>query len=83
MRITLKLFATLADSLPAGSLNNRAELEAGDNDTVADIIKRFRLPEKQVHLVLVNGVYLAPAERSTRHLHEGDQLAIWPPIAGG
>ena len=36
-----------------------------------------------VHLVLVNGVYVPPAERATRTLEEGDVLAIWPPIAGG
>ena len=83
MRITLKLFASLADYLPAGSLNNKVEFEAGENDSVAEIIEHFKLPQKFVHLVLVNGVYLSPAERSTRRLNEGDQLAIWPPIAGG
>jgi len=83
LRATLKLFASLADYLPAGSLNNRVEFDAGDSDSVEEIIERFKLPQKLVHLVLVNGVYLTPAERSTRRLKEGDQLAIWPPIAGG
>lgn len=83
MQITLKLFATLADFLPTGSRNNRAELEVSESDTVAAIIERYRLPEKQVHLVLVNGTYLAPSDRATRKLIEGDHLAIWPPIAGG
>jgi len=36
-----------------------------------------------VHIVLVNGVYVAPADRATRTLAEGDVLAIWPPVAGG
>jgi sulfur carrier protein ThiS len=36
-----------------------------------------------VHLVLVNGEFVPPAERSGRMLAEGDVLAIWPPIAGG
>jgi molybdopterin converting factor small subunit len=36
-----------------------------------------------VHLVLVNGTYIAPEKRSTHLLIEGDTLAIWPPIAGG
>jgi molybdopterin converting factor small subunit len=36
-----------------------------------------------VHLVLVNGVYVPPAERLSFTPKEGDVLAIWPPIAGG
>lgn len=83
MQITLKLFANLADYLPPGSRDNRVDLEADAAESVADILKRFRLPERQVHLVLVNGVYLAPGERPARHLSAGDQLAVWPPIAGG
>ena len=42
-----------------------------------------RLPLELVHLVLVNGVFVPRAERASRVLHEGDVLAIWPPIAGG
>jgi molybdopterin synthase sulfur carrier subunit len=47
------------------------------------IIEPFGMPEKLVHLVLVNGVYVAPAERLTFWPKDGDVLAIWPPIAGG
>jgi molybdopterin converting factor small subunit len=83
MQVTLKLFANLSDYLPPGSRENRIELEAGEQDSVTDIIERYRLPERMVHLVLVNGVYLAPHERSVRQLRAGDQLAVWPPIAGG
>ena len=83
MHVTLKLFANLSDYLPPGSRDNRFDLEAGEEDTVADILRRYQLPERLVHLVLVNGVYLAPGERPARHLAAGDQLAVWPPIAGG
>ena len=31
----------------------------------------------------VNGHYIAPADRDSKVLTEGDALAIWPPIAGG
>jgi sulfur carrier protein ThiS len=41
------------------------------------------MPEKLVHLVLVNGSYVAPEQRPSQTLKEGDVLAIWPPIAGG
>lgn len=83
MLVTLKLFASLSDYLPAGSKDNLVNLEAEEAASVADIIRRYQLPDRLVHLVLVNGVYVAPDERPTRHLKAGDQLAVWPPIAGG
>lgn len=83
MRITLKLFATLGDYLPAGSRYNQIELDLAEGRTVADLIAQHQLPDKLVHLVLVNGVYISPLERGTKSLQDGDALAIWPPIAGG
>jgi len=83
MKITLKLFATLGDYLPPGASYNQVELVLPDATTVAEAIAPLGLPAALVHLVLVNGVYLAPAERAGRGLNDGDQLAIWPPIAGG
>lgn len=83
MMITLKLFATLGDYLPPGSRFNQVELALPDGITVADAIEPLGLPARLVHLVLVNGVYLAPPERVVRRLAGGDTLAIWPPIAGG
>lgn len=70
MKITFKLFATLTDYLPLAARR-------------ANLIEPFGLPPRLVHLVMVNGHYIQPAERLTRTLVDGDVLAIWPPIAGG
>ena len=84
MRITLKLFATLTDYLPAHArVGNQLELEVAETDAILDILAPFGLPPKLVHLVLVNGHYIAPELRGSTCLKEGDALAIWPPIAGG
>lgn len=83
MQITLKLFASLTPYLPAGTQGNQADLTLTENATVQDVIERFTLPAKLVHLVLLNGVYVAPEQRNTQRLASGDQLAIWPPVAGG
>ena len=84
MKITFKLFATLTDYLPPQSRHtNVLELEVAPQASISQIIEPFGLPPKLVHLVLVNGTYVQPADRLTRTLNEGDTLAIWPPIAGG
>lgn len=83
MKITFKLFASLSDYLPAERRGNVVEIEVADNATVQQIIDRYQLPAKMVHLVVINGVYVEPADRLTRTLNAGDALAIWPPIAGG
>lgn len=84
MNITLKLFATLTDYLPVPARrSNIVALEVAPEATISQIIEPFGLPPKLVHLVLVNGHYIAPDLRLSTTLAEGDVLAIWPPIAGG
>ena len=83
MNITLKLFATLTDYLPAGAKGNIAQLQLTDDARLGDLLDELKLPEKLVHLVLVNGAYVAPDARTGHRLVEGDTLAIWPPVAGG
>jgi sulfur carrier protein ThiS len=85
MKIKFKLFASLTDYLPPererGS--NSVDIDVPEGASIGEVVAPFQLPMKLVHLVLVNGIYVPPAERSTRRLAEGDVLAIWPPIAGG
>lgn len=84
MQITFKLYASLTQYLPPDARQgNQMPLDIAPDATIADIIAPFNLPMKLVHLVLINGVYVAPAERASRTLQAGDVLAIWPPIAGG
>ena len=84
MRVTLKLYATLADYLPpAARAANAVELDLPEGATVAGAIAPYQLPSALTRLVLVNGFFVPPEERASRALREGDVLAIWPPIAGG
>ncbi|MDP1692649.1 MAG: MoaD/ThiS family protein [Burkholderiaceae bacterium] len=84
MRITLKLYASLTQHLPADARrSNQIPLEVADGASIAQIIQPFGLPKGLVHLVLVNGVYVPPEQRLGFVPKEGDVLAIWPPIAGG
>ena len=84
MKVELKLFATLQDYLPeAAKTTNSLTLELDAGTTVQQIIERFALPQKLCHLVLIDGSFVASAERGSRILVEGNTLAIWPPVAGG
>ncbi len=83
MNIRVKLYASLAEYLPAGAKKNEADLEVGDKVSPTQVILRLGLPEKMCHMVLINGVYIAPEERGTTLLEADDHLAIWPPVAGG
>ncbi len=84
MEITFKLFASLSDYLPAAARRTNAlSLEIADGCTLTELIDSWALPPRLVHLVLVNGEYVAPQLRAERRLQAGDAVAIWPPIAGG
>lgn len=84
MKITFKLFASLQDYLPVeAKRDNALALDIADGTTIQQVIERFGLPQKTCHLVLVDGNFVPPAERTTRILAHGETLAIWPPIAGG
>jgi molybdopterin synthase sulfur carrier subunit len=84
MKITLKLFASLTDYLPTElKYTNMMAMDIAPDASIMQVIAPLALPEKMVHLVLVNGKYVAPEDRHSQTLAEGDVLAIWPPIAGG
>ena len=84
MKIVFKLFASLSEFLPAEARRgNKMSLEIPPQTTIATIIQQQGVPESSVHLVVVNGVFIPDSERASRTLSEGDELAIWPPVAGG
>lgn len=84
MRISLKLFANLTERLPPEArASHLVSLEIEPGTTVLDVIRRQGIPEAQCAIVLLDGVWVARPDRSTRALAEGQTLSIWPPVAGG
>jgi molybdopterin converting factor small subunit len=84
MKITLKLFASLAVHLPAEARTSHTiDLDVDPGTTVLDVIRRQRIPEALCAIVLIDGVWVARPDRAERALLGGEVLAIWPPVAGG
>lgn len=82
-RIKLKLFASLSRYLPDGSARQTAEIEAPDGASVGAVLGRLGVPPEECHLVLVNGHFVPPSQRTTASVTEGDTISVWPPVAGG
>lgn len=83
MKVTLKLYASLGQYLPAHAEKNEVDMEIDDGVSVEALLKEHGVPPEHCHLVLVNGHYLAPSERTGTVLKANDALAVWPPVAGG
>ena len=82
MQVTFKLFATLMDYLPQGAVKNTIQLEVAEDTTPNQLIDAHNVPRKEVHLVLINGIYVDESGRD-QPMKPNDTLAIWPPVAGG
>jgi len=83
MKVTMKLFASLANCLPAGAVKNQVDVETSKDATILELLDHHSVPRGACHLVLLNGVFQAPSSRGRTKLTEGDVVAVWPPVAGG
>ncbi len=74
MKVKVKLFATLRNFGP-----EEQEMDLPENTTIEDVIELLKLPGHIPLLRIVNGEHRKP----TYSLKDGDELALFPPIAGG
>jgi molybdopterin converting factor small subunit len=80
MRVQVKLMASLRSKLPPGSQGGVTSLELEPGATISAALERLSVTRGQIHLVLVNGAM--ELDRS-RALNAGDELVVFPPVAGG
>ncbi len=80
MLVHVKLYASLRRYRPEIALGQSFLCTLPDETTVGHlIVDALGLPSQEVAIMLVNGVY---SDRE-QLLQDGDQVALWPPIAGG
>jgi molybdopterin converting factor small subunit len=79
MKVEVRLFATLQSYLPAGAHGDGVSLELPSGTTVRDVVEALKIPSDMACLTVVNG---REAE-SEQVLSAGDELVMFPPLAGG
>lgn len=79
MKVTARVYASLRRYLPEERARNPIELELSDGTTVGELLNHLGLPQDAVKVVFVNGKH-AELDQA---LADGDQVGIFPPVAGG
>ena len=76
MKINVKVFATLRKYIGDTS---SAQLELDEGATVGQAVAELKIPEAQIAFVFVNST----RQKFDHALADGDELGVFPPIAGG
>ena len=74
MHLEIKLFASLQKFIPTVE-----KLDVDENCTVLELLEKIGINSSEVAITLVNGRHVQLEQR----LHDGETVAIFPPIAGG
>jgi sulfur-carrier protein len=77
--VSVKLFATLANYFPGAQSGLPFVIEIPEGSTISDLMKRLRLPEKEVNLFFVNG----RNQLGQYQLNNNDDVGFFPLIGGG
>ena len=79
MQVEIRLHGLLRRTRQGVRSGEPIRLELQEGACVADLAVPLGVPRESVVLVVVNG----EVSRPDRVLHEGDQVQIFPPVAGG
>ncbi len=79
IRIELLLYATLAAIVPGIAAGKPTPMCVNTETSVSQLAQSLSIPKGAIHLVFVNGRIASPGQR----LHQGDRVALFPPVGGG
>jgi|YNPNPStandDraft_1061719.scaffolds.fasta_scaffold48423_1 molybdopterin converting factor small subunit len=91
MQVRLNLFSILKECLPPEARQGHVTVDLPPGATLRDLVQRFGIDRRlgvppggslaeKGWQVLVNGIYEASLDRT---LADGDEVSIFPPMAGG
>jgi sulfur-carrier protein len=79
MRVDVRLFATLQRYLPVGTEGDCVSFDLPAGATVRDVMASLKIPGELTCLTVVNGRDADPEQI----LGPGDEVTMFPPLAGG
>lgn len=79
IKVDLLLYATLAARVPGISAGKPTTMHVDRETKVGELVESLSIPRDAVHLVFVNGKIATSEQR----LHQGDRVALFPPVGGG
>jgi len=83
--IHLKMFHGFAKYLPAEAKGGMASITLAENGTLEDLLSLLGIAPDQPKIILINGHSqgVCTIMQTNVALHNGDTVAIFPPVAGG
>jgi molybdopterin converting factor small subunit len=79
MRVTVKLFATLARFSKAAQPGMPSEMDLPESSTVQDLLDQLGVPSEETKISFVNG-HIRDLDWA---LQQDDEVGLFPPIGGG
>jgi molybdopterin converting factor small subunit len=79
MEVKVRLYATLSHYNPEGQGNSPFKAEVAAGATVEDLLEQLGVEKGEVKQVFIRH----KARPLSYQLEEGEQVAIFPPVAGG
>lgn len=79
MRVTVRLYASLAKYEPRGNRGAPIPVDLPDGATVADLLAHLGIPREHARMIVSDDEQIA----DTAVLRDGQHVALYPPIAGG
>ncbi len=81
MKITVKLFANLRELAPEQAQKGQWQLDLQQGGSLTDALKEigFTAEQKETVIIMVNG----RVAKEDQVLKNGDEVSVFPPLAGG
>jgi molybdopterin converting factor small subunit len=79
LQVEVKVFSGLEKLIPGARFGQPIKVDITERFTIRTLLKNLNIPEKDVYIILVNGVNKVLDET----LADGDRIALFPPVGGG